>query len=118
MNCDIECNKINKGLDQCIKSLIEALNASGLETVASCCGHGKTLGNIVLKDGREIFIVPDFNTARRIESQFPDIHGRQIHGIDEFIILFIDKHGVYEDVIEGDDGRKFEIKIKEVSAKD
>lgn len=71
-----KCNEINAGIDECIKPLIKALNDCGLETIASCCGHGDTNGIIALKDGREIIIAPDFETARRIERDFPDIHGK------------------------------------------
>ncbi len=70
-----KCNEINSGVDECIKPLIEAMNKCGMETVASCCGHGYRPGNIVLKDGREIIIVPDFETGRIIDNIFPDIHG-------------------------------------------
>jgi hypothetical protein len=70
-----KCNEINAGIDACIQSLVDALNNSGFTTVASCCGHGKTNGNIALKDGRELIIAPDYATAREIERHFPDIHG-------------------------------------------
>ena len=35
--------------DACIKPIISALNKAGIKTVASCCGHGKICGSIVLK---------------------------------------------------------------------
>jgi len=72
-----DCNKINNGIDECIKPLVKSLNDCGIETVASCCGHGNRPGNIALKDGREIIICPDFDTAREIEKHFPDIHGEK-----------------------------------------
>lgn len=71
------CNAINSGIDACIVGLVEALNCAGLETVASCCGHGRTIGTIALKDGREILIAPDFDTARLITRRLPDIHGNR-----------------------------------------
>jgi len=43
-------------IDECIHKLIWCLNRNGMETVASCCGHGKQPGRILLKDGREIII--------------------------------------------------------------
>jgi len=44
-------------VDECIAPLVAALNDGGIETeAASCCGHGKTRGSIVLKDGRELVI--------------------------------------------------------------
>lgn len=42
------------GIDYCISDVIAALNAAGIKTVASCCGHSKVDGDIVLEDGRVI----------------------------------------------------------------
>jgi hypothetical protein len=50
---------------------VKALNDAGIETIASCCGHGKRPGNIVLKDGRELIIAPDFEAGRMIDRAFP-----------------------------------------------
>lgn len=47
-----------KPIDRCIAPVVAALNVSGLPTAASCCGHGKSLGSIVLADGREILVRP------------------------------------------------------------
>lgn len=63
------------GIDGCVQPIVKALNAAGLETVASCCGHGKRPGNIALRDGREIIICPDFEAGRRIDKLFPPISG-------------------------------------------
>ena len=52
------------GVDRCLGGLIQALNDGGVETVAHCCGHNKRPGNIILRDGREFLISPDFDTAR------------------------------------------------------
>ena len=54
-------------IDSCIVFLVKALNSAGILTVASCCGHGKHPGNIALADGREIIIIPNFETARKTE---------------------------------------------------
>ena len=43
-------------IDYCIHRIVAALNAGGVRTTASCCGHGRILGNIGLEDGREIII--------------------------------------------------------------
>jgi len=43
-------------IDWCIHQIVAALNAGGIETVASCCGHGKLQGRIDLADGRILFI--------------------------------------------------------------
>ena len=44
-------------IDHCIHHLVAALNAAGICTVASCCGHGKMPGRIDLEDGRILAIV-------------------------------------------------------------
>lgn len=66
--------KAEKGIDACIAPIVRALNDAGVTTVASCCGHGKRPGNIALSDGREIVIVPDYETGRRVDSIFPQIN--------------------------------------------
>jgi len=55
-------------IDHCIAPIIDALNAAGIPTVASCCGHGKGMGNIALADGRELAISPDFDAGRRLDA--------------------------------------------------
>ena len=69
------CNRIpgDGGIDPCIIPLIKALNDGGVESIASCCGHGRRPGNIVLKDGRELVICRDFETARIVDKSFPCI---------------------------------------------
>jgi hypothetical protein len=70
------------GRDRCIEPLIAALNAAGIATVASCCGHGHRPGVISLADGRELIVAQDYNTARQVEASFPlDIHGQPSKGI-------------------------------------
>lgn len=54
-----------RNIDACIAHIVAALNAGNIPTVASCCGHGKGCGNIILQDGRELFIAPDFATGRQ-----------------------------------------------------
>lgn len=51
-----KCGKIvgDDGIDPCLASLIAALNAAGLKTTSSCCGHGYRPGRVTLVDGREI----------------------------------------------------------------
>jgi len=51
-----------------IADLVRALNVGGLRTVASCSGHGeKPFGIVTLKDGRELLVLPDFETTRIAE---------------------------------------------------
>ena len=74
LNCgDCHWQPGTGGIDGCVQQIVEALNAAGLETVASCCGHGKRPGNIALRDGREIIICPDYESGRKIDKLFPPI---------------------------------------------
>jgi len=53
------CMPINgkvRCIDWCIHHIVAALNAGGVETVASCCGHGEQNGRIDLADGRVLTI--------------------------------------------------------------
>jgi len=62
--------------DPCIAPLVAALNAYGIETVASCCGHGWRPGNIALADGRELVIARDWHEGRAMDRICPrDING-------------------------------------------
>jgi hypothetical protein len=54
-------------VDACLAPLVKTLNDAGYVTVASCCGHGKRPGDIILADGRELHIMPDFATSRRAD---------------------------------------------------
>lgn len=56
--------------DPCIADIVAALNAAGIATTVSCCGHGRRLGNITLRDGREIFLPRDRHDAQAIEHMF------------------------------------------------
>lgn len=53
-----ETRKDVKGIDACIAPIVAALNAAGIETWQSCCGHGKGTGQINLADGRTLVITP------------------------------------------------------------
>jgi hypothetical protein len=46
-------------IDACIHHIIAALNAGGVETAASCCGHGEQPGRITLADGRELIVTTE-----------------------------------------------------------
>ena len=55
------CMPINgriRCIDFCIHHIVAALNVAGIETFASCCGHGRAPGRIDLKDGRLLTITP------------------------------------------------------------
>lgn len=45
-----------KGIDSCIAPIVAALNAHGIKTDYSCCGHGKEDGEIKLADGRTLIV--------------------------------------------------------------
>lgn len=65
--------------DPCIEPIVRALNAAGLKTVASCCGHKMRPGNIALADGREIIIAQNFDEGRLIDTLFrTDINGEPL----------------------------------------
>ena len=56
------CMPINgkvRCIDRCIHQIVAALNAGGVETVASCCGHGEQDGRIDLADGRVLTVAAD-----------------------------------------------------------
>lgn len=59
-----------------IVDLVTALNKGGIPTVASCSGHGVNWGNIALRDGRELFIAPDFDAARNFEASGMQLPGK------------------------------------------
>ena len=70
----VEIKGIPQGIDRCIAPIVNALNMAGLETVASCCGHGKRPGIIALRDGREILIMPTYEDSRKVDKLFPPIN--------------------------------------------
>ncbi len=43
-------------IDKCISQIVASLNAGNVQTEASCCGHKKIPGSILLKDGRCLII--------------------------------------------------------------
>lgn len=56
-------------IDYCIHQIVAALNAGGMRTIASCCGHGKMPGRIDLKDGR-ILVIYDKADAQEVWQGF------------------------------------------------
>ena len=55
------------GVDSCIASFVQKLNGAGITTIASCCGHDKRPGSIILEDGMELIIAKDWDEGRRID---------------------------------------------------
>lgn len=63
-------------VDRCIAPIVRALNREGIYTVASCCGHGKIPGSIVLEDGRELLVLEhelDFETQKKVYAFFREL---------------------------------------------
>jgi len=54
-----------KAVDECIAPIVMALNAAGIDTIGSCCGHGQRDGEILLEDGRTLIV----RTARGGENE-------------------------------------------------
>lgn len=66
------------GVDPCIAGIVHALNAGGMPTVASCCGHGHRPGTVILRDGRELFVFATREEGRDAGKMFDvDIHGEK-----------------------------------------
>lgn len=64
-------------VDSCIAAFVDRLNKAGIDTVASCCGHGKLPPTIALKGDRWMMLM-DRATRERLEATFGvDIHGNR-----------------------------------------
>lgn len=68
-------------VDACVAPLVQALNDIGFLTTSSCCGHGRRPGIISLADGRELIVMPDWETSRSIDHLFPDTYGNPLGGV-------------------------------------
>ena len=55
--------KIEVNVDRYIAPLVQLLNDCGIETISSCCGHGKMPASIILNGGLEITIL-DINKEK------------------------------------------------------
>lgn len=56
--------------DPCIVPIVDALNMVGLKTVASCCGHGRRPGEIILADGRSVVVFESMEDTRKMDAIF------------------------------------------------
>ena len=65
-------------IDWCIHHIVAALNAGGVQTTDSCCGHEKMPGYIALKDGRVLAIFPDREAARMYDKPGNNEHNRSL----------------------------------------
>ena len=55
-------------IDECIAGLVDVLQQGGIEMRGSCCGHGKSYGNIQLQDGRALLILDGWDEYERINN--------------------------------------------------
>lgn len=46
-----------KPVDRCLTDIVSALQSGGIDMVSSCCGHGGGAGEIMLADGRKLFVI-------------------------------------------------------------
>jgi len=66
---------IGRDIDRCIVPLVKALNAGGLETAASCCGHGYVPPSVILVDDTWLVVLTR-EEAERLYAAYPTtIHG-------------------------------------------
>lgn len=65
-------------IDWCIHHIVAALNAGGVQTTDSCCGHEKMPGYIALKDGRVLAIFSSGEEARMYDSLENNEHNHLI----------------------------------------
>lgn len=47
------------GIDACIAPIVGALQLAGINMRGSCCGHGERSGEIILEDGRTLFVISE-----------------------------------------------------------
>lgn len=68
----------NAEVDRCLAPILTALNASGITTVSSCCGHGHRPGYIWLLDDTFITLAYNEEDHKKILDLFPiNIHGEE-----------------------------------------
>lgn len=65
--------------DPCLVPLIRALNAGGISTVASCCGHGRITGSIILRDDQHLIIM----TRQEADAYYATLPPEGINGPNE-----------------------------------
>lgn len=51
-------NKKRVKVDECIARLVQALNDYGIETIASCCGRGKTAKSSIKIKAQNVRLIP------------------------------------------------------------
>jgi len=54
-------------IDKCIAPIVKVLEDNNIRMLASCCGHGKADGHILLLDMTELTIPIELTSNKRIE---------------------------------------------------
>jgi len=57
--------KKNCKIDKCIAPIVQVLEDNKIRMLASCCGHGKDDGSILLLDRTELIIPIEFTSNKR-----------------------------------------------------
>jgi hypothetical protein len=60
--------------DPCLAPYVQALNDAGLDTLASCCGHGRRPGSIMMRSGQVLLILADRDEFGRVDGLWPGIN--------------------------------------------
>ena len=53
-------------IDKCIASIVRVLEENGVRMLASCCGHGKADGHILLLDHTKLTIPMKFTSNKKL----------------------------------------------------
>ena len=61
---------IGRDIDRCLVPLVKVLNAGGLETAASCCGHGYVPPSVILADDTWLVILTQ-EEAEKLYASYP-----------------------------------------------
>lgn len=75
-----EARKKVIGVDQCIAPLVAALNAGGIATICSCCGHGYLPGSVILADDTWLMLLTREQAEAVNKSIGVNIHGEKWDG--------------------------------------
>lgn len=78
-----EDGMITAKIDSCIAPLIQMLNDCGIQTVSSCCGHGKTSHSYIRIHPKYIMI-QKFNEEFSVGLQLPHNKHMKIKDIRRF----------------------------------
>lgn len=97
----IKCNcsddyKETVGVDACLAEEIKSLWKQGIKTTGCCCGHGRNLGFIEVRDeyisemeklGYQHYIYEDeFGGAERKDAFIPKSYGHEYAGYSEYYL--------------------------------